>query len=337
MNVDNAHKWLMIVNPKAHGGMLAQQWPGFAEQLSLRGVPVEVRSTRYRYHAVELVFAALRQGYRQVVAVGGDGTVSEVVNALFMQKEVPLEEVTMGVIPAGSGNDWGRMFGIPNDLSSAFQVLEDGHTLLQDVGCVEVMESGVKKQSFVVNGLGVGLDAAICRKCNQLKNRGKRGKFVYLRAGASALLRHRSKNVVVRVDGQEFYRGPMLSLAIGIGRYSGGGMLQTPRALPDDGLVDITLIRKASVLRVLKEFPKLYSGKVYRIVDKVLWGRGTTVSVVSEEADLVEADGELLGTTDVNFRLMPKALRVFVPLNMDQHLRSKEAGDDSAEDATILS
>lgn len=313
-------KWLMIVNPKAQSGALETQWPAIAEQMSLRNFACDVVTTRYRFHAVELVFSAVRQGYRRFIAVGGDGTISEVVNGMFMQREVSVDSLTLGVIPAGSGNDWSRMFGLSKDFSTLFQAFEDGHTIWQDVGVVQVQECGVQKKVYVVNGVGIGLDAEIARRCNQLKAKGRKGHFIYLWAGLLSLFGRRTRQASVWVDDQLFFQGSILSLAMGIGRYTGGGMLQTPEALPDDGLLDVTLIKKASVLRILKEFPKLYSGAIYQIKDKVRWVRGTTVRVECLPSSRVEADGELIGYTQLEFSLLPSALRICVPLTEDRHL-----------------
>lgn len=324
------NKWLVVVNPKARGGQLAAEWPCIADDLALRGLDREVVFTRHRYHAVELVVSAIRRGYRKFVAVGGDGTVSEVINGMFLQQEVNVQDLLLGVIPAGSGNDWCRMYGNPGDFSTAFQVVEEEYAVPQDIGMIELEESGVRKRMFVVNGVGVGLDAMICRYCNRSKERGARGKGVYLRAALKALFRYHSKRGRITVDGRVVFEGRLLSVALGIGKYSGGGMMQTPDARVDDGLVDVTVIKNASRLRVLREFPKLFSGKIYSVRDKVLFARGREVAVECEPDETVEADGEVIGTTMLRFWTLPRALRVSVPAPPVREKSAPAVGERSA-------
>ncbi len=107
------------MNPNAGGGRVATEWPVLSNKLKSRGFVFEEVFTTHRYHAVELVIYALKRGFRKIISVGGDGTLHEIVNGLFYQQEVPVSDVTLAVLPAGSANDWTRMYRIPRDYDKA--------------------------------------------------------------------------------------------------------------------------------------------------------------------------------------------------------------------------
>ena len=158
----NGSTWIAVVNPNAGGGRVATEWPVLSNKLKGRGFVFEEVFTTHRYHAVELVIYALKRGFRKIISVGGDGTLHEIVNGLFYQQEVPVSDVTLAVLPAGSANDWTRMYRIPRDYDKAIDTIIDGRTVLQDVGRVEYVQAGVRNVRYMVNVAGVGLDANIC-------------------------------------------------------------------------------------------------------------------------------------------------------------------------------
>lgn len=143
----------------------------------------------------------------------------------------------MGVIAVGTGNDWIRMFGIPHKYSEAIRAIVEGHSFLQDVGVVSYHKATYKQERYMANVAGVGFDAVVNRRYNHLKEEGKRGKWLYLWSTLKALLRYSSTGVKVYVDDELVVNDLVYSATIGIGRYNGGGMLQTPDAVADDRVV----------------------------------------------------------------------------------------------------
>ena len=129
----NKSEWMVIVNPNACGGKVLTRWDEISRLLKAEGIDFKSEFTTHRYHAVELTIRALRLGYRKFVALGGDGTIHEIINGVFHQQSVSPADVTMAVIPVGSGNDWSRSNSIPFDLSQAINVISEGKTILQDV------------------------------------------------------------------------------------------------------------------------------------------------------------------------------------------------------------
>ena len=307
----NDSSWIAVINPNAGGGRVAREWPLLSNMLKDRGFPFEEVFTTHRYHAVELVIYSLKRGFRNFISVGGDGTLHEIVNGIFYQKEVPVSEITLAVLPAGSANDWTRMYRIPKDYDKAIETVLEGRTVMQDVARVEYSQAGVRNSRYMVNVAGVGLDANICLRCNASKDKGKSGDLAYVKAAFKALVSRTSTPTKVVVDGRSFFSGKMFSLAFGIGKYSGGGMMQVPDAVADDGLVNVMVARKVSKIKFLLLFKQLFKGTIYRIRE-VSHTTASRVCVISRKPDRVEIDGEVVGTTPMNLEVLPRALRVVV-------------------------
>jgi len=307
----NDSSWIAVINPNAGGGRVAREWPLLSNMLKDRGSPFEEVFTTHRYHAVELVIYSLKRGFRNFISVGGDGTLHEIVNGIFYQKEVPVSEITLAVLPAGSANDWTRMYRIPKDYDKAIETVLEGRTVMQDVARVEYSQAGVRNSRYMVNVAGVGLDANICLRCNASKDKGKSGDLAYVKAAFKALVSRTSTPTKVVVDGRSFFSGKMFSIAFGVGKYSGGGMMQVPDAVADDGLVNVMVARKVSKIKFLLLFKQLFKGTIYRIRE-VSHTTASRVCVISRKPDRVEIDGEVVGTTPMNLEVLPRALRVVV-------------------------
>ncbi len=307
----NTVEWIAVVNPKAGGGKVAEQWTILSNKLKEQGVSFDEVFTTHRYHAVELVIASLRKGFRKFISVGGDGTIHEIVNGLMHQDEVPVADVTLAVLPAGSGNDWTRMYKIPLDYDKAIATLISGRTIMQDLAKVTFMQSGVENTRYMVNIAGVGLDANICYRTNLAKAKGASGPGAYAKASFEALIGRRSTFTKVYADGRRFFSGRCFSVALGIGKYSGGGMLQVPDAVADDGQIAMMVARKLPKLKFAMLFKKLYTGVIYSIKE-VSHTQAAEIKIVGEKPDRVEVDGEVVGTTPVTFSVIPQALRVIV-------------------------
>jgi YegS/Rv2252/BmrU family lipid kinase len=309
--VSNAEKWFVVINPTAGGGKGLVDWPYISKLLRDNSIVHEYAFTERRYHATELAVGAVTEGFRRIIIVGGDGTINEVVNGLFIQTSVPPLEVLLGVVGVGTGNDWMRMFGVPKEYSHAVRAIVEGNSFMQDVGRVTYQESGYRQSRYFVNGAGIGFDAFTIKTYHQMLGRYRSGKWTYIRSISKALARFRATGVKVTVDGVEVANNLIFSSSIGIGKYSGGGLMQTPAAVADDGLFDVTVIRRMGILRVLLSFRALYTGKIYEL-PRVSNYRCRRVSFASSPETWLEADGELLGNTPAEFEIIDRAIRVIV-------------------------
>ena len=159
-----ADKWYAIINPHAGSGKGKTDWPQIESLMRANGLAFDYVFTTHKYHAVELTVNAINNGYKKIIAVGGDGTLNEIVNGVFIQQKYPTAEVIIGVIAVGTGNDWSRMYNIHNTYEGRVNALKNGKLFLQDVGKVEYEESMVKQSRFFANAAGVGFDAEVARR-----------------------------------------------------------------------------------------------------------------------------------------------------------------------------
>ncbi len=321
--METSDKWFAIVNPVAGYGRGLDHWPLISKLLRDNRIIPEYAFTERRYHATELVVEAIASGFRKFIVVGGDGTIHEVVNGLFIQQTVPTSDVLLAVIAVGTGNDWIRMFGIPRKYSEAIKAIVAGHSFLQDVGKVSYTESNFRQSRYMANVAGVGFDAYVNRRYNHLKESGRRGSWLYIWSTFKAVLRYRSTGVKIWVDGRLAVNNLVYSATIGIGKYNGGGMIQMPQAVADDGLFDLTTIRRISRLGVLRRFKSLYNGKIYR-TRRISLDRGRHIRIESSPEIAVEIDGEAMGYSPFEFEIMDRAVRVVVSESFLREIGQKQ-------------
>ncbi len=309
--VNNNSSWYVIVNPTSGRGRGLQDWPIINSLLREAGISFESNFTLKKFHIVEMVFEAISKGYRQIILVGGDGTLHEAVCGVMMQKFVSSTDITFALFPVGTGNDWVRMFGLPKMYSDVVRSIVNGRTFLQDVGRVTYYESMVEQTRYLSNVGGVAYDARVSGSVNRLKSKGYKGTWLYILSAVTELIKGKSYRAVVRCDGKEVYRGKLFSSTIGIGKYNGGGLSQTPYAVADDGLFDVTTISKMSLLTLMWRFRALYSGNIYN-VKGVQLHRGARVEIESECEIPLELDGENVGVSNFTFEIIERALKFIV-------------------------
>lgn len=305
-----ADKWYIIINPQAGSGKGKVDWPHIETLLKANGIEFDHVFTEFKYHAVELTVNAINQGYKNIIAVGGDGTLNEIVNGVFIQTKFPTTEVIIGVIAVGTGNDWSRMYDIHSTYEDKVAAIKSKKLFRQDVGKVEYEEAKVKQYRYFANAGGVGFDAEVARRTNRLKESGHRGKVLYMGSLVRALFDYKPSLVNVQVDGQKV-GGKVFSLSIGIGRYNGGGMMQMPNAVSDDGLFDVTVIRQIRRFEVIRNIYRLYNGTILSH-PKISGYKGKEVIISSDLAIGLEVDGESLGNSPFTFSVVPQSINVVV-------------------------
>ncbi len=307
-------RWFAIVNPVAGRGRGLLDWPIISKHLVDSNIAFDAVFTERKYHATELTVMAVNKGYRNIIVIGGDGTLHESVNGLFIQKSCKPTDVTISVIAVGTGNDWIRMYGIPRKYTDAIRSIVAGNTFLQDVGKVSYYESMVYHERYMANVAGIGFDARVNRLYNRIKERGYYSSWMYVLSMLFAVFSFRSKKFKIWVDGDKVVDSMVFSGAVGIGKYNGGGMQQTPKAVADDGLMDITIIRKIGRLSIFRHLGALYNGKIYE-VPRTMFLRGTHIRIESYPSSNIEVDGEALGYAPFEFTILPKAIKVIVGEN----------------------
>ena len=303
--------WNVIVSSRSGGGKAAHDWPLISKMLKNKGIDYVENITDHAYHAIELARDAVLSGYRKLLVVGGDGAIHEVLNGLYSQTEVSPSEVTLGLIPVGSGNDWSRLHDIPHDYEAAVGLIAGaaGHTRPQDVARVDTRMDGRPYCRYMMNIGGLGFDSEVCHRFDLAKERGHASDRQYLKSLLSGFFSYKPLKFRVDVDGREFFRGIAFSVALGIGKYCGGGMRQTPDAVPDDGLIDVTVVGKLSKWRFLSKVPSLFRGDIYKFKE-VTHTRGRVIDISAAPYSYMEIDGEPVGITPVRIEVVPAGVQV---------------------------
>lgn len=320
--IEGSVKWFVIVNPIAGSGKGLDDYPLISKLLRDNNIHCEAVFTEHKYHATELTVSAIEAGYRHIIVVGGDGTLHEVVNGVFIQKYAPTTEITIAVIAVGTGNDWIRMYGIPTRYSEAIRAIREGYTFLQDVAEVEYEESMYRQKRHMANVAGLGFDAAVIKSLQHATMKGKFGRSIYIWCVLRSFFKHKSTGVKIWVDDKLIFNNLIFSIAIGVCKYNGGGMQQLPSAIADDGLLDVTLIKPLHWWHVLFRLHRLYNGTIYSI-GHVLHAQGNKIRIESSPEIHLEVDGETLGVTPIEFRVLHREVRVVVNRSFLKKLRKQ--------------
>jgi len=297
----------VIVNPVAGAYSTRRKWSRISKLLKYVGLSFDYEYTEGVGHAIELARVAASDGYRYIVAVGGDGTVSEVANGILHSTSPT--ETSLGVVSTGTGSDFARSVGIPRDYTRACSFLLSSRRRLIDVGVVEFKSKGQTLQRFFVNVAGVGFDAAVVEATERLpKYFG--GTIPYLGGLFRSLFSYRNKLVTLSVGGRVEAKR-ILNVVVANGSYVGGGMHIAPKAELGDSLLDVVIIGDVGKFELLKALPMVYKG-THINHPKVRMEQAPHISIESSERVLVYADGELLGECPASFWLMPAALSIVV-------------------------
>ena len=289
--------YFFIVNPRAGSGKTMYEWLPAERRLKRLGIPCDIAMTDHKRHATALAQHAAAEGYRRIIAVGGDGSLHEVFNGICRwcaATGVPTEEFLIGVVPIGSGNDWIRSLGVPNDTTEVVNMIHRGSSGVMDV--MRVKSSG-GKTAYMANIGGVGFDSHVCKRVNTQKESGRRGKLIYLNSLRYTIFNLKSIYISVVADGEVVFTGMCYSVAFGNGKYSGSGMRQVPLAVMDDGLLDYTIIPKTPLLKVVRELPRLFNGTLNQS-EYVISGKCRSLQIVpmdEQSGDIFELDGEIEG------------------------------------------
>jgi YegS/Rv2252/BmrU family lipid kinase len=308
MQKEKANDWMVIVNPNAGRGKGEKDWRRISRILTAGQISFDHVFTKSQRHAISLTRESISDGYRKFIVVGGDGTMNEVVNGVFTQVMCPSTDITLALITVGTGNDWGRMFGIPRSYEEAVRIICNQKVRLQDTGVVEYFHGTTRERRYFLNIAGLGFDALVVKRTNSQKEQGRNGRALYFINLIKSLLLYRHTLTEVEIDGRKISHD-VFSISIGIGRYSGGGMMQTPQAIPDDGLFDITLVKKIRKGDILLSLKKLYDGSILEH-PKIEGFTGKVILIDSDPLIYLEADGETLGHSPIRFEIIPQSIKI---------------------------
>lgn len=296
----------LIVNPRAGNGKVGAELPGIRAALDGQGLDHDVVETIGPRSAEQLARQALEEGCEYLVAVGGDGTVHEVVNGMFADDRPVSERAILGVISAGSGCDFVRTFGLNIPIERLAKHLATETIQPIDVGRVTYVDlDGNPAERYFANIAEVGWGAECVRKAAGYPR--WLGRFRYLFAAYGAIRAMERPETTVSVAHTDITK-PLVNLVVANAQFFGGGMKVAPRALPDDNRFNVQ-VYSGPRSQVFTLTQKIYRGE-HLPHPEIAEYQSPTVSLAPDVPMQVEADGEHLGTTPATFALLPKALRL---------------------------
>jgi len=284
----------IIINPKSGKKYFRAQRIYLWHLLRQRHQPFAYRVTKYAGHAIELARELVEKGYDEILVLGGDGTLSETINGI-MRSTLPAEQranVKVGLMPRGTGNDWGRFWGLTKKHKESLQRFFEGEGHPIDIGCVTYWRNNIEHHRYFINSVGFGVDPLCCKKAEALKYYIGSHHVNYLFGLIAAIVQHKAQHMILTVDGKQAVNDALFTMNIGNGPFSGGGIRQNPDADPSDGIFNSMFIKRPTFGQILKAIPKLYNGRltelpfVYPIV-------GSEIEIDYRQHILIEADGIL--------------------------------------------
>jgi len=292
-------KLLMLTNPLAgrrRGLAVAEK---SLEMFRQRGITVENIFSDRPGHLVEVAAREVNGDWDGIVALGGDGTLFEVING--MMKGNPDLPIPLGVLPAGTGNSFSRDLGIRTH-ADAFEMIAAGATRRIDLGECQCADT----RFVFINILGFGFVSDVAQKAYSYRQWGALnyviGVFIITRSLKSYPLEF-------EIDGRSIQRDNIF-VEISNSRKTGGDMIMAPDALIDDGLLDVVILNKLSRLRLLSALPRIFAGTHLKMKE-VEHFTGRSMSFRTTPAKVLTPDGEIAGTTPITVNVLPGKIRVF--------------------------
>ncbi|MCC7237024.1 MAG: diacylglycerol kinase family lipid kinase [Bryobacterales bacterium] len=307
MSPSHTPRTAAVINPRAANGRAAASWPRIVEQIGL----VEALFTRHPRHAATLAAQLLDEGFERILAVGGDGTISETMNGFFRDGQLINPAAEFGILPMGTGGDFQRTLGIP-DLETAVRTILAGKTRTIDAAHISYLShAGQHESRYFINLASFGMGGEVAIRAKNLLS-GLSGKLAFMYATVEVFFRYHAKTVELSLDGGPAATHRILNIALGNGRYHGGGMHACPRARLDDGMLDVTVIEALGMFTLAKDLPVLYSENIYKH-PKVHHARASCIRATAPGKVSIEVDGEAVGTLPIEVRVLPRAIKVLAP------------------------
>jgi YegS/Rv2252/BmrU family lipid kinase len=291
-------KHLFIINPVAGQGKPLKIIPEIKNIFSSRNDSFIIEVTQKPGHATDIARCYANKDNYRVYAVGGDGTLNEVLNGLVNTGS------SLAVIPAGTGNDFSKNIYSTSNVQDILVQTINGKECPVDIAKIN--------NRYFINISSVGLDAEVANTTNRLKNTGMfRGSFAYLAGLFTTLLKYNSHILKVTIDGKTFEKDSLL-LAIANGKYYGGGIQPAPEANISDGLLDICFVTKMNIFRIIKLLPLYIKGK-HGGLKYVSFYRGKKIEVVNSHEMALNIDGEITIVKKAICEIIPKAISLVIP------------------------
>jgi len=308
-----APRTVVVVNPNSQGGKLGRRWRELADTIG-RAFPYDEALTTGPGDATRLTREALRAGAERIVAIGGDGTVNEVVNGFFENGVAIAPDATFALLPFGTGGDFRRTMGIPVDPVEAAALIAANHRKRIDVGKLTfVATNGEPATRMFANIASFGVSGVVDRLVNESGK--KLGRLSFMLATARATWSYKNQRVQLVFDGTDRVETTINTVAVANGRYFGGAMMVAPDAEVDDGQFDVIAMGDFTFGDLVTSGRRLYKG-THLAMDKVTVRRAKVVEAEGVDPGAVielDVDGEAPGRLPARFEIVPSSLWMAVP------------------------
>ncbi len=306
----------IIINPKSGKSAYRKQRLYLFRLLKQRREPFTYKVTKYASHAIELARELVEKGYDELLVLGGDGTLSEVIDGI-MHARIPEEQqrkIAFGLMPRGTGNDWGRYWGLTRDYKRSLDIFfNQGKRQPIDIGCLTVVRNGEEEKHYFINSVGFGIDAVTCQRAQIMKYYVGSHGLNYFFGLLSAIFHHKAIPVQLTTDEGTEIKGSLFTMNIGNGPFSGGGIQQNPQADPCDGKFHAMFVDKPSFRRIMSALPHLFNGRLSSI-SFIKNFTAKQVLLQTKKHIIIEKDGILIDACGpYKIEILPSALMMIVP------------------------
>lgn len=304
------HEIHFVLNPASGAGKTRSKIPTILRLINHSfGSSYSLHMTCGPLDATSSTSKALRNGARLVVAIGGDGTIQEVVNGMFSNGHLIDPECRLGIINCGTGHGFAQSLGLPSSIEAQMDLLTAGDCRAIDLGRVSFRDCrGEIRRRYFVNECQLGIGASVVRRVQgQHKKLG--GAVAFGLGVLETVFEHENQTIAMTLDRKEAIEGMVTGIVVANGAFTGGGMNLAPTARLDDGTLKVLVMHDLSVWERLQSFPRIYTGSHLRM-PIFSYHETTSLNVESRESVRVEADGELLGETPCVVEAIPSVLKV---------------------------
>lgn len=307
MDKQNIH---LIMNPTSAGGKTGKSRQYIFDKIKYYlGKNYTLWLTEKPADAIRHTVSAIERGGNLIIAVGGDGTIHEVVNGICSKGVGNNNHSTLGIISSGTGQDFVQSLGLTTNIDEQLKIIKNGHTENIDIGSVKFIDkSGEEVIRYFANEFQVGIGGDVVNKVNSTEKH-KGGLLTYGLATVFILFKYSGYKMILRVNDEEPFSGSFIGVIVANGKRMGGGMKLNVSGKLNDHHFDLILIHSQNFLRKAINFPKIYFGKL-KSTSGIIFGKINNIKIESEHDVLMEADGELLGKLPCEVNLLPSAIKV---------------------------
>ncbi|MDZ4726341.1 MAG: diacylglycerol kinase family lipid kinase [Leptospira sp.] len=301
----------IVLNPVSGGGISLKVWKVVQAELIKKNIEFDFEETTKDKSAKEIVKESLKNKYNWIIGIGGDGTLSNIINGFFENGKPINENAVFSPIPAGRGNDFVKTVKIPrNPLKAITQVLAGEVKKIDLIKIVYSHADKSKGEGYCLNLTDFGMGGEVVYKVNQSAlGRWIGGKAVFLLYTIVCLFTYKNKLMRLKLSNGEFIESKSRLIVCANAEYAGGGMWFAPKAKLNDGLFDFLAIKDVGVFETMMKFSKLYKGKLAE-EEKVACRQISSLEAESDEDVFIDVDGENMGQLPAKFTIFPNAISI---------------------------